>query len=304
MILSNVVRNEPSIPSDPTASERTMAAIFRSYPFLSGRGMLANSSIARWMVPRRSRVVWGQVRAARCAVPLNDLVGRSIFLMGDLDPKVTWVVDRCLRPGNVVLDVGANLGLVSLLAAQRVGSQGRVIAFEPSPPVLVHLQRTIDANTHLPIELNRCALGDSTGTLNLHVPPDNAGAASVMSARPEAQVYEVQVRRLADVLADNRVQHVDLLKIDVEGFEASVLRGLFASPEAPYPKIILFEDHAPSSSPAIKLLVERGYRVAGLPKAMIRLRPIPSGNSAFVACRDFIALHRDTDPQIVRNLHA
>lgn len=278
-------------PAALTPWERAVGGALRLWPFLSGLGKLASSAPARRLVPPSPRVVWAPVRAARCAAPLDDLVGRAIALAGDLDPKVTWAVDRLAAPGDTVLDVGANLGLVSLLAAQRVGPKGRVLAFEPSPVVLPHLRATLAANPALPIRLHEVALGEEPGTLALRVPEGNAGGGSLV-AHPDLAGHAVPVRPLADVLSEEGVADVALMKLDVEGYEAPVLRGLLR-PGAPRPRAVLFEENGATASPVAALLRAEGYRLWGLPRALLRLMPVPDGAPGFARCNDIVALRAD-----------
>jgi FkbM family methyltransferase len=277
-------------PAEPAARERLAARALRLWPFLSGCGRLAASGPARALLPTAPRVVWARVRGARIAVPLDDLVGRAIFLAGDLDRKVTWVLDRLLGPGDTVVDVGANLGLVSLIAAQRVGPRGRVLAIEPSPAVLPLLGRSLAANPGLRIELFPVAAGAAPGRLRLLVPPGNAGGASLAVPHEDARPHEVEVRRLADILAAAGVERVDLLKLDVEGFEAEALRGLFDDGAAPLPRVVLYEDNGARPSGAGPLLAARGYRLWGLPRAWLRLCPLAQDAPGFAACGDVVAI--------------
>src|SRR5689334_17872742 len=72
---------------------------------------------------------------AQALVVVDDYVGRALYLWGEHDPRITDVLDAVLSPGDTVLDIGANLGAVSLFACRRVGSTGRVHCFEPQPLV-------------------------------------------------------------------------------------------------------------------------------------------------------------------------
>ncbi|WP_204840041.1 FkbM family methyltransferase [Cereibacter ovatus] len=127
--------------------------------------------MAKVLCPPSADLVWADIRGIRCPVPLNDLVGRSMYLMGDLDPKLTWVIDRVLSPGDTALDAGANLGLMTALIASRVGEHGRVLAFEPSPLMQERLRRMKAANPGIPVELFPVALGRAQGESELRVPP-------------------------------------------------------------------------------------------------------------------------------------
>jgi FkbM family methyltransferase len=288
-----------------TGAERAASALFRLYPFLTGCASLANRPISRAFVPQRPRAVWARVRAAWCSAPLNDLVGRTIFLFGDLDRKVTWVIDRAVGKGDSVGDVGANLGVESLLMAQIVGPAGRVYSFEPSPPTLVHLERTLARNPDLPITLHKFALGAEVAELVLSVPANNAGEATFHDLTAEAGVeaFRVPVKTLASVLTAAAAPRLALLKLDVEGFEAEVLQGLFAPGTITPPATVVLEEHNPGTSRAFDLLRANGYRLFGVPRRFVRLRLVPQDMPGFADCGDFVALHDTAPAAVLRALH-
>lgn len=277
-----------------SALAKTAARLFRLYPFMSGLGALSLTGFARAFVAYEPRTLWARCGGFDCAVPMNDLVGRAIFFCGDLDRKVTYFVKRHLGPGKVMVDVGTNLGLVSLIALRHVGPTGQVLSFEPSPPILNFLDRTMARAKQPNWTLERVALANENTDLELAVPPDNAGRASlVTSEMPEGTTrHIVPVRRLADRLAARGLTQVDLLKIDVEGAELGVLQGLFDTPSAPRPKVILFEDHVPLTSGCLELLQSEGYRVEGIvPKTMLGVRLAPTTDPVFERCHDFVATY-------------
>lgn len=127
---------------------------------------------------------------------------------------------RCYcRPGDTVIDVGANIGSLSLAAAAAVGPRGKVIAIEPHPVVFKYLCGNVRLNPALAVETVNVALGDECGTLRFsNLPSDNYNAVDA------AGELEVPVSTL-DVLLEKRIGRVRLLKIDVEGYEEFVLRG-------------------------------------------------------------------------------
>jgi FkbM family methyltransferase len=122
-----------------------------------------------------------------------------------------------------VVDVGANIGAYAVWAAGRMGS-GRLIAIEPNPVSFERLQHSI---RQLPVETSayEVACGDSDGEIALYFEPGYTVSSSVVSFTGASETATVRVRRLDDILANEGITHVDLLKIDVEGAEAMVLRG-------------------------------------------------------------------------------
>ncbi|MFO0951488.1 MAG: FkbM family methyltransferase [Isosphaeraceae bacterium] len=152
-------------------------------------------------------------------------VGQMIYL-GAYEREETELVHRWLRPGMTFLDVGANLGYFTLLASRRVGPSGRVIACEPSPSLHARLSETLRRNG-LPVELHQIGLGDADAVVSLYETPEsyNNPTPSMLGANGSTKGVGVPVRRLDDCLDAWSVPSVDLLKIDVEGYEPRVFAG-------------------------------------------------------------------------------
>lgn len=164
----------------------------------------------------------------------DDLgVTPTLLAEGVYDPGFVAFIRRTLRRGDVAVDVGANIGLFTLEMAWRVRSPGRVFSYEPNPRVAVLLADSLYANQMLglkaEVNLRSVAVGAEAGSLTLRVPRRHSGMAS---ANPSAEdpgempvdVHEVPVVTLDEDLA--AVGWIDLVKIDVEGLEDQVLRGM------------------------------------------------------------------------------
>lgn len=129
-----------------------------------------------------------------------------------------------------MVDSGANIGQMLLYLAQWV-PKGRVFAFEPGAEAAEWLSECLELNRHLPVELIRCALGSKAGEMSLV----GVGGGELHGACNQIQALgkgpPVQIRRLDDLLSERGIDHVDLWKLDVEGFEMEALagaEGLFA----------------------------------------------------------------------------
>jgi FkbM family methyltransferase len=128
-------------------------------------------------------------------------------------------VQRLLRPGMTVLDIGAHHTLYTFLSAKRVGRRGRVIAFEPSPRECRRLTKHVRVNRCRNVKVEACAVGDASGEAELFMVDGFRDWGN--SLRPPA----VPVRRLDDVLAERGIEHVDFIKLDAEGGELAVPGG-------------------------------------------------------------------------------
>jgi FkbM family methyltransferase len=171
---------------------------------------------------RRARVF-----GATMDLDLSEFIQRMIYL-GAYEREETALLLRHLRPGMTVVDVGANVGYYSLAAAARVGPTGRVIAVEPSPYAADRLERTIRDNRLSQVRVERHALGSRPGEFPLYQPlPDNHTPS--LLGEPGRPAVSVSVRTLDACLQAWQVDRVDLLKVDVEGYEFEVLAGAATS---------------------------------------------------------------------------
>jgi len=156
---------------------------------------------------------------------LQDWIPQDIFLMGEFEPSTTAIVKKLLRQGDVVVDVGANIGYFSLLFSQCVGSKGHVYSYEPVPQLASALQKNAELNKFKQISLSKLALSDHDGKAQFYVGPvDNSGLSSLRQPRNSSIVLDVDLARFDEIFS--HAEDVALIKIDVEGAELAVLRGM------------------------------------------------------------------------------
>ena len=202
---------------------------------------------------------WG----ARVIVDPTKVIGRSIVTTGLFDLTVSEVLARLIDAGDTVVDAGANVGYMTVLAATAAGRGGRVLAFEPHPELFAVLQQNAAyaARSGCHVEARQVALGDHHGQALLHIPQsfaDNDGMATLVDGGPAAvQAVPVVVERLDDLVPDG----ASVLKLDVEGFEASVLRGAQQLLSERRLRHIVFEDHDVERSQVVGILKASGYRL-------------------------------------------
>ena len=129
-----------------------------------------------------------------------------------------------VRQGDTVIDVGANVGYYTLLAAQRVGPRGKVIAFEPDPESFSFLKRKVEANGFTNVVLEQRALSNSRGRLRLYLAGENRGDHRIFPAEESRDAVEVEALPLDDYLQDSA--SVSFIKIDTQGAEGVIVEGM------------------------------------------------------------------------------
>ena len=162
--------------------------------------------------------------------PERDRNYRRMFF-GVYEPDVVALLGQLLRSGDTMLDVGANVGYLSAVAASLVGPTGEVHSFEPVPKYFAALGRLPQLNPDYAIHVNQMAMGDESGTATIDVTNlDNMGwntlVPDFMTPGTVSETVEVPVGRLDDYIEQNGVRNIALVKIDVEGYEFPALRGL------------------------------------------------------------------------------
>jgi FkbM family methyltransferase len=166
---------------------------------------------------------------SRIVVDPSDYVNRIIAITGVWEPQVTAAFQALLSPGDACVDVGANIGYFSLLAARLVGSRGHVYAVEPSSPSYDRLTKNLELNNATNVTALRFAAAADEGEATLYEGPrSNRGASSLYPSRSchGSAISSVPLRRVESLISRDEVLRLRLVKIDVEGYEIEVLRGL------------------------------------------------------------------------------
>ena len=276
-----------------------LRAAAQKFPLLSGCGTLANTPPFAW-ASADDTIAEARLRdGSKLFVHLNDYVGRAVFFFGDLDPKVSWLCRSTLRPGDLMLDVGGNYGLVAMLAAGLVGETGSVHVFEPQLDLVELLRRSTAANGFGQVEIHPVGLSDADADLVMNIPTENRGKGSLAHDH-EGNHISVSVRQgtsyLANVLGERRPR---LVKIDVEGHESSVFLGATDWIARVKPEVFVFEHNSEGSLwdlPGFAVLRRGGYRFYGIPKVTVRMRLVAAPRRTANAAR--LQRHRRRAPRL------
>jgi len=210
------------------------------------------------------RTSWGGLLTAN---PTRT-IGNSILTTGLYELSVSEALFRLIRPGNFIVDAGANVGYMTLLAAKAASPGGRVLSFEPHPELFKTLEintRSAITGSETSLELNQLALSNKGGRAELRIPMGFDQNDGISTMRDNYSQYSFSIQVLTTSLDESLGKHcVDLLKLDVEGYEFEVLQGSRCALEARRIRQIIFEDHQIENSRVVDLLRKYGYTIFSL----------------------------------------
>ena len=209
-----------------------------------------------------NETVWAQVREGPLEgiwLELNPRTGRS-YLYGDAESRGQQLLSQQLRPGMVFYDLGANIGLYSLLAARIVGAAGCVYSFEPDPEVAARLRRNIARNGFANVTVVEAGVWSTSVILNFvaagSASPDKGTGMLVPEGHNSAGT-EIRCIALDDFFASAPPPHV--IKCDVEHAEVEALRGARKLIETSHPWIFCEIHSEENSHAACEFLSSLGY---------------------------------------------
>ncbi|MCZ6572153.1 MAG: FkbM family methyltransferase [Planctomycetota bacterium] len=157
--------------------------------------------------------------------PRDEVIAKHLVLHGGFERGDIDLLTSFVRPGEDVMDVGANIGLYSLYLSRSVGEGGRVFSVEPDPDNLELLRRNLQENGCTNAIVCPCALGAEDGPARLYQDPTNRGALGLEPRGDASTSVTVQLRRASEVLAEHDAKP-EVIKMDVEGAEPLVFAGL------------------------------------------------------------------------------
>lgn len=202
-------------------------------------------SLHYWMVTHSGGIYRTRLLGVRPAFHVAspaELVQVEFNLM--LEDEFLRLVLSCLRGGDVFMDIGANIGVYTILSALIVGEAGRVMAFEPETRNFAQLERNISVNSLKNVAAFRAALGEENSQGQLFVDRPAASLIPSEKAPAENEVAEsVEIVNGDDFRKAHGLPLPRIVKIDVEGFEYKVLRGLRETLSTPATELVVCEIH-------------------------------------------------------------
>jgi FkbM family methyltransferase len=169
---------------------------------------------------------------------------RIDLLFHDCEPDVGASARSLIAAGETVLDIGANVGLLSCLFADSVGPNGRVFVFEPDPYTAKFLKHNVRRFGQ--VRVFEIALSDKSGNANLFLNAQSGTSNSLADRSDASETVSVECLTLDDFLKREPLEQIHLIKIDVEGFEPRVLAGMAETVKA-HPEMAMIIEYCPEN---------------------------------------------------------
>jgi len=192
--------------------------------------------------------------------------------MGSFDPWVCTTLKSLVVPGTTVLDIGANIGLMTLVMAKVAGPQSQLHSFEPAPHSCLRLRTNVEANNLTNVTVHELALSDQEGPCRMVVPNGQDGMARMDDRSEMMGGFQVPATTFDAWAKGRQLGRISVCKIDVEGHEPKVIRGMRKTLESGLIDAIVFEDHhLPQHSLAQAALRSYGFEILRMFKSPLRV---------------------------------
>ena len=202
-----------------------------------GTGLPRIAELIRKIQAKRhpnTEVIINDFGGAKFVCRLSEHMGSQIYWRGAYSGAQLMLLSSQLQPESVFIDLGANQGEFTIFAASLVGNNGRVYAFEPSPPMQQQLLRNVKLNDFSQVYIEPMAVADKPGDLFLYSPVgqyedgtthDGLPSLYAQASTPLSSATKVSVTTLDAWLTQQDLTRVDLIKMDIEGAELPALKG-------------------------------------------------------------------------------
>ncbi|MBY9007039.1 MAG: FkbM family methyltransferase [Candidatus Lokiarchaeota archaeon] len=206
-------------------------------------------TISKLLIPKpKGETIWPTVYGFNFFLNFKNknIIEQGIYRYGAYEAGIINVIRNYLKPGDTFMDIGSNIGIISLAASQIVGDNGHIYSFEPEPDTFFFFKKNISLNNIKNITAFKHGLGSIKETKNIYYHEEYGNSTFIKLENNKNKPIEkkVFIDTLDNVIKDNNIKRIKMIKIDVEGWEFEVLKGaerLLKSKNAPIISIEYFE---------------------------------------------------------------
>ncbi len=206
---------------------------------------LLDERISTWLYHRYVRnryysgITWFDKEDIFLHYNSKEYIERRIWMTGEYEPEIWKAFQLHISEGAITLDIGANIGVNSIRMSKLVGENGKVFSIEPFEININRFNKNINLNGIKNVELVPFAFGNKDELKKVHINLDeeNLGSLSLRNNKPGDILINVKIGD--DWILHNKIDKIDFIKIDVEGYEWNVIDGLKNTIAKCHPKIII-----------------------------------------------------------------
>lgn len=219
--------------------------------FIRNWNLPGQERLARWFAPSpqlkaslKNGIIWLSNEDIALYTTADNYIEWTILNTGTYEDEIGKLIKISLRDGDNALDIGGNIGLQSLRMSACVGPKGKVYAFEPLQHIQEKFKKNIALNKADNVKLFEIALSDQEDEIIYKLDQNawNQGAFSLKDRSAGVDSQKIVIKIADDLQEITQLEHLAFIKIDVEGFEYNVLRGLKATLQKHHPRIIFEYD--------------------------------------------------------------
>ncbi|NLO19752.1 MAG: FkbM family methyltransferase [Ignavibacteria bacterium] len=207
---------------------KILKLLLQFYPVEYGKYTILEKIYFPFLAPSQPKNVISSIRAGiKMNLDIREYIQSTLYLFGHYELPLMKYIEKNVKESQVVFDIGANVGFLTLTFSKQAKKNGKVYAFEPEPKNFKKLQENVLLNNFQNISLNNFAISSINDKLKLYLSDDNNfGTHSLVNERNNSENYvNVDTVKLDDFVFQNNIKKIDWMKIDVEGAELDVVNG-------------------------------------------------------------------------------
>jgi len=221
----------------------TARFFFHLYPSERGKYKIIEDIYFKYLAPKdRIRKRCRIFHNIKMDLELSEYVQANLYFYGSYEKPTLKFICKLLKYGDTTIDVGANVGLMSLVFAKCIGKSGKVFSFEPEPNNNASLLNNINLNSFSNISVSNSALSNKKDVLKFYLSNDNNSGTHSLYYNAEKlskDFIEVQALPFDEFIVGKDISEIKLIKIDVEGAELDVIDGMKMTLQSLKPVLIL-----------------------------------------------------------------